>query len=322
MKPLRLNVFLRTAILTIAVVCILLGSSASPALALTGSYGIHDPSMILVGSCYYAFGTGDPAVNHGNIRILKSCGGISGSWAFLKTVFNTIPSWIPGVIGTTPGNLWAPEVVNVNGQYRLYYAASSFGTNRSVIALATASNIEGPWTDAGEVIRSTTSNNYNAIDPDYINGKLSFGSFWDGIKMIDINTSTGKRSGSNLYSLASRGGGAIEAASITHNGSFYYLFVSFDKCCAGTSSTYRIMVGRSSSITGPYLDKNGINMLNGGGSQVLATNGSEIGPGGEDVFGSGNLAYHFYDGNDNGAPKLAIRPLSFSNGWPVLGAKR
>jgi arabinan endo-1,5-alpha-L-arabinosidase len=312
----------RTLLVLSLVMIAVLFSSVFPVQALTGSYGIHDPSLIQVGSCYYAFGTGDPAVNNGNIRILKSCGGISGSWAYLKTVFNTIPSWIPGVIGSTPGNLWAPEVVLVGSQYRLYYAASTFGSNRSVIALATATNIEGPWTDAGEVLRSTSSNNYNAIDPDYINGKLSFGSFWDGIKMIDINTSTGKRSGTAMYNLASRGGGAIEAASITHNGSYYYLFVSFDKCCSGTSSTYRIMVGRSTSITGPYVDKNGVNMMSGGGSQILATNGSEIGPGGEDVLGAGNLAYHFYDGNDGGAPKLAIRPLTYSNGWPVLGAKR
>lgn len=321
MKSTRLNYLLKFSILAVVVAGLLLGGSV-PAQALTGSFGIHDPSAIQVGSCYYAFGTGDPAVNHGNIRILKSCGGISGSWAFLKTVFNTIPSWIPGVIGSTPGNLWAPDINLVNGQYRLYYAASTFGSNRSVIGLATASNIEGPWTDAGEVFRSVASNNYNAIDPDYIEGKLAFGSFWDGIKMIDINVSTGKRSGTNLYSLASRGGGAIEAASIVHNGSFYYLFVSFDKCCAGVNSTYRIMVGRSSSITGPYVDKTGKTMLSGGGTQFLARNGSEIGPGGEDVNSLlGFLVYHFYDGNNNGNPKLAIRGLTFSGGWPVIGIK-
>src|SRR4030095_2663667 len=125
---------------------------------------------------------------------------------------------------------------------------------------------------------------------------VAFGSFWDGIKMIDINVSTGKRSGSNLYSLASRGGGAIEAPSIIHRGSFYYLYVSFDRCCAGVNSTYRIMVGCSTSITGPYVDKNCVNMRNGGGSHLLARNGAEIGPGGQDGLGTGNLAYHFYDG--------------------------
>ncbi len=308
---------------SLIVVVLLLAIDAAPAAALSGSLGIHDPSVIQFGSCFYAFGTGDPNVNHGNIRMLKSCGGLSGPWVFLKTVFNTQPGWIPSAIGSSPPNLWAPDISTVNGQFRLYYAASTFGSNRSVIALATASTIEGPWTDAGEVFRSTSPNNYNAIDPEYLEGKLAFGSFWEGIKMIDIDPLTGKRVGSNIYNLASRGGGAIEAAALAHVGSFYYLYVSFDRCCAGVNSTYRIMVGRSTSITGPYVDKNGTPMLNGGGTQMLATNGSEIGPGGQDTLGGGNLAYHCYDGNDNGAPKLAIRTVTYtSDSWPVLGFTR
>jgi beta-xylosidase len=311
MKTIRLSI---SGIAIIALLIVAMLSSQVPAQALSGSFGIHDPSVIQVGSCYYAFGTGTW------LPILKSCTAMSGSWAFDKNVFSALPSWIPGAIGATPGNLWAPDINYVNGQYRLYYAASTFGSNNSVIGLATATNIEGPWTDAGEVFRSTSSNNYNAIDPDYIEGKLSFGSFWDGIKMIDIG-SDGKRSGTAMYNLASRGGGAIEASSIVHVGSYYYLFVSFDKCCAGVNSTYRTMVGRSSSLTGPYADQSGVAMMSGGATQLLATNGNEIGPGGGDVSSlPGYYAYHFYDGAANGASKLQIRPITYSNGWPVLGA--
>src|SRR6185295_1668224 len=138
--------------------------------------------------------------------------------------------------------------------------------------------------------------------------------------MIDIG-SDGKRSGTAMYNLASRGGGAIEAASILHNGSFYYLFVSFDTCCQGVNSTYRTMVGRSSSLTGPYTAQNGTAMMSGGATQLLARNGNEIGPGGGDANGlPGFFAYHFYDGAANGAARLNIRPISFSNGWPAFGA--
>jgi beta-xylosidase len=313
MKTVYLRVSLGIAILSIVVVS-LLGGRPTPAQALSGSFGIHDPSVMQAGSCYYAFGTGTW------LPILRSCGSPFGPWSFLRNTFSSLPSWIPGAIGATPGNLWAPDINFVNGQYRLYYAASTFGTNRSAIGLATASNIEGPWTDAGEVLRSTTSNNYNAIDPDYIEGKLAFGSFWDGIKMIDIG-SDGKRSGTAMFNLASRGGGAIEAASILHSGSFYYLFVSFDTCCQGVNSTYRTMVGRSSSLTGPYTAQDGTAMMSGGATQLLARNGNEIGPGGGDANGlPGFFAYHFYDGAANGAAKLNIRPISFSNGWPVFGA--
>ena len=122
-----------------------------------------------------------------------------------------------------------------------------------------------------------------------------------------------------MYDLASRGGGPIEAASLAHHAGFYYLYVSFDRCCAGTNSTYRVMVGRSTSITGPYVDQSGAPLMNGGGTQVLAANGYEIGPGGEDVLGDGYLAYHYYDARDNGAPKLGIRSVTYPDGWPVLG---
>ena len=321
-KSLKIKTLVLVSILAIALVGLLPYSDPASVQALSGSIGIHDPSVIQVGSCYYAFGTGTW------LPILKSCSGMYGSWTFDKNVFSALPSWIPGVIGSTPTNLWAPDINYVNGQYRVYYAGSTFGTNKSVIGLATASNIEGPWTDAGELIRSVSTDTYNAIDPDYVEGKLSFGSFWSGIKMIDIG-SDGKRSGTALYSLATRGGGtcaagsacAIEASSIIHNGSYYYLFVSFDLCCKGTSSTYRTMMGRSSSLTGPYADESGTAMLSGGGTQLLATNGNEIGPGGGDVSSlPGYYAYHFYDGAANGASKLQIRPITYSNGWPVLGA--
>jgi arabinan endo-1,5-alpha-L-arabinosidase len=306
---------IRIGIVSLILMTLFVTTSGSPAQALSGSIGIHDPSVIQASNgCFYAFGTGTW------LPILKSCG-MFGSWARLKNVFSSLPSWIPSVIGSSPGNLWAPDINFFNGKYYLYYAASTFGSNTSVIGLATATDIEGTWTDQGEVLRSNSSNNFNAIDPDYNGGWLSFGSFWDGIKMRKINTTTGKLDTSNttLVSLASRGGGAIEAPSIQFNGGFYYLFVSFDKCCAGLSSTYRIMVGRSTSITGPYVDQNGVNMRNGGGTQLLATNGAEVGPGGQDVMGN-YMVYHFYDGNANGAAKLNIRPINFSNGWPVLGA--
>jgi|GEM_PF-2816592 len=310
MKTIRSS-FLIIAILTLLTISIIGGTV--PAQALSGSFGTHDPSIIQAGGCYYAFGTGTW------LPILRSCTSMYGPWSFLKNTFSSLPSWIPGAIGATPGNLWAPDINFVNGQYRLYYAASSFGTNRSAIGLATASNIEGPWTDAGEVFRSTTSNNYNAIDPDYIEGKLAFGSFWDGIKMIDIGAD-GKRSGTAMYNLASRGGGAIEAPSIVHQGNFYYLFVSFDTCCQGLNSTYRTMVGRSTSLTGPYVAQNGTAMMSGGGTQLLASSGNEIGPGGGDGNAlPGFFGYHFYDGAANGAARLNIRPIVYTNDWPSFG---
>ena len=117
--------------------------------------------------------------------------------------------------------------------------------------------------------------------------------------------------------------GPIEAASILEHGGAFYLFVSFDQCCKGVASTYNIRVGRAGRIEGPYRDKDGKAMLEGGGSLLLGTTGRFIGPGGQEAVKTTTgdwLAYHYYDGDAFGASKLQFSPLSWSAGdWPELG---
>ncbi|RZL12831.1 MAG: T9SS type A sorting domain-containing protein, partial [Hymenobacter sp.] len=95
-------------------------------------------------------------------------------------------------------------------------------------------------------------------------------------------------------------------------------------CCAGVTSTYYVQMGRSTSPTGPFLDKNGVNLLSGGGSNFLVTQNANIGPGQVGLFvenGLNYLSYHYYDGTKNGAPTLGITSLSWdANGWPVADA--
>jgi arabinan endo-1,5-alpha-L-arabinosidase len=213
----------------------------------------------------------------------------------------------------------------------LYYAASSFGSNNSAIFLATStSGLPGTWTNLGKVYSTTTSSDHNAIDPNLIVDRrgtwwLALGSFWTGIKMIQIDPSTGKQPSSNkaVYSLAQRGGtGAVEAASIMYHAGNYYLFTSWDVCCRGTSSTYKVMVGRSATITGPYTDRSGARQTSGGGTEVLATHGTVIGPGGQSPLTDGDgdlLVYHYYDGADRGTPKLGLNHLGWDTAaWPYV----
>jgi arabinan endo-1,5-alpha-L-arabinosidase len=140
--------------------------------------------------------------------------------------------------------------------------------------------------------------------------------------MVALNPSTGKRSDSNILSIASRpdtSDGAIEAPYITRRGNYYYLWVSFDRCCAGAASTYRTMVGRSTSVTGPYVDRNGRAMTAGGGTEVLASHGSIHGPGHPAVFTDSDadvLVYHYYA--DNGAALLGINLIRNESDWPVI----
>jgi arabinan endo-1,5-alpha-L-arabinosidase len=300
---------------------------------LQGDFRTHDPSIIRQDSAYYVFSTGDEGgLNHGTIQIRRSTD--LAIWKLVGTIFPSIPEWVGAELGGVPPNLWAPDISFFNDKYHLYYAGSRFGTNKSVIGLATNITLDPAspqyhWVDEGLVIRSVPTDNWNAIDPNLSFDAdhtpwLSLGSFWDGIKMRRIDPSTGKLAAADtqLYALASRQGGAIEAPSIVYRDGYYYLFVSFDLCCRGADSTYKIMVGRSMNITGPYVDRAGKRMDQGGGTLLLEGKQRYRGPGGQTVYlddGVYRMVNHYYDLLDLGISKLQIHDLSWtSDGWPQV----
>lgn len=296
-------------------------------LELTGDLRAPDPSLVrdeLTGN-WYVFSTGDPLVGGGTIQIRRSTD--LHNWTYVGTVFNAIPAWVTQAVpGVT--NLWAPEVHVHGGMFYLYYAASTFGSNLSVIGLATNRTLDpDQWVDQGIVAGSQATDDFNAIDPAVIEGKdgtpyLAFGSFWSGIRMWTLQWPSGKLApgqGAPL-SLADRfvPPNAIEAAELTYHDGWFYLFVSFDFCCQGTNSTYKIAVGRSRSPTGPFFDKIGTPLEHGGGTVLLSEQGTQFGPGGESVYGDW-LAYHYYDGTANGDIHLGIRKIVWSkDGWPII----
>jgi arabinan endo-1,5-alpha-L-arabinosidase len=190
------------------------------------------------------------------------------------------------------------------------------------------------------VLESHAEDDFNAIDPNLSMDAqghtwLAFGSFWSGIKMRRIDRKTGKLSteDTKVYSLASRkrpdnpppnppglpgNWQAVEAPFIVHHDRYYYLFVSFDLCCRGAKSSYKTMVGRSRSITGPYVDAGGKAMLDGGGTPLLVGNDRWAGPGGESLLRSKNgdiIVFHAYDGK-TGHPYLQISSIAWIKGWP------
>ncbi len=294
-------------------------ASAYPAPGrVTGDFGVHDPSAVKrADGSYLVAHTGD------DIALRTSTDRVA-----FRNAGAVFPNGAPWTTTYTGGSrrLWAPDLSYHDGQYWLYYSASTFESNRSAIFLATSpSGNSGTWTHRGLVVESRGSDNFNAIDPDLVVDDrggwwLSFGSFWSGIKMIALNPATGLRFDSAMRSLAGRNGGPIEAPNIVKRGAYYYLFVSFDYCCRGASSTYRVMVGRSTSVTGPYVARDGTAMTSGGGTEILAGQGSVHGPGHQDVLADGNtdvLVYHYYA--DNGVPRLGVNSLTFdSAGWPIL----
>ncbi len=286
---------------------------------------VNDPSMVLPdGQDYYLYSTGV------GLRAYRSTD--LKDWNPLPTPIPAIPTWVKELIPSHRGHFWAPDLIHLNNQFLLYCSVSSFGKNTSAIALTTSPSLnpnspDYNWTDQGTVIQSAPPDDFNAIDPAITltpDGKLwmAFGSFWSGIKLIELNPATGKRisTDSPIYALAHSD--AIEAPHIHHHNGFYYLFVNWGTCCQGINSTYNIRIGRSPTITGPYLDREGKDMLHGGGSLFLSSEGAQIGPGHANVWkATGQLYFscHFYDGTDQGKSKLTILPLTYDeNGWPTL----
>jgi len=306
--------------------------------------GTHDPSIIKDGDTWYVFATATDPKRAGELPI--RCSQDLHRWQLCGYVLPGIPEWIRKVSPKTK-ELWAPDISFFDGSYHLYYAYSAFGVNTSGIALLTnktldPKNPQYQWEDHGMVLESKASDDFNAIDPNLLldnkgDAWLSFGSFWGGIKMRKLDRKTGKLAMDDikLYSLASRARPdnpppappglpanwqAIEAPFIVyhHDESYYYLFVSFDLCCRGTKSTYKTMVGRARDVTGPYLDKTGKPMSEGGGSPLLVGNQRWLGPGGESVrLGKDRdlLVFHAYD-VATGRPSLQISTLAWKDGWP------
>ncbi len=300
---------------------------------------VHDPVIIRQDSNYYIFATGM------GISVMSSTE--RKHWKQEKPVFDKAPDWAVKAIPGFVGHIWAPDISYHNGQYYLYYAVSAFGKNTSAIGVATnktlnKSSQDFKWTDHGKVIQSVPGRDlWNAIDPNLTLDEkktpwLVFGSFWNGMKLVKLdNNFTSVTQPEEWYTVAARkrdfilpdsvaGDAAIEAPFIYKHDNYYYLFVSFDYCCRGEKSTYKMMVGRSEKIIGPYVDRDGVSMNLGGGSVVLEGNKNWYGVGHNAVAafnGSDYLIYHAYDGNDNGRSKLQIEQITWVNGWPYVGRR-
>ena len=326
--------------LTLVVAALWLGglAVARAQLPFYGNYYLHDPSTLIKnGNSYFIYGDGQ---------------GISGvtstdlrNWSAVSSIFSPTnpPAWTTNAVSGFTGYFWAPDIAYFNGRYNLYYACSSWGTINSAIGLVTSSSLTSPvWTDQGKVIQSnaggqvTTNTDltaYNCIDPAILvdtNGSvwMSFGSYSDGILIMQLDPATGKRIAPNspIYRVSNNGptffSNTEEGSYLYQHGGYYYLFVNFGGCCAGVDSTYNIRVGRSTNVFGPFLDHAGINMTNGGGTKFLESTARYIGPGHAAVMndnGTNWFTFHYYDGNNNGAATVGLMQMNWTaDSWPTL----
>ena len=289
---------------------------------------IHDPVMAQEDGTYYVFSTGG--------RIPVYCSQDMIEWEFCTRVFLRNPSWTRA-INPNLSDIWAPDISYFNDRWHLYYAVSTFGSQESAIGLATNVTLDPAaadyaWSDHGLVLQSRPGDPWNAIDANLVLDQtgepwLAWGSYWHGIWLAKVDKSTGLISDdpSSYHNLADRTAGgstAIEAPFIVPHGGEWFLFASFDQCCQGSNSTYNVRVGRSDSLTGPYMDRDGRLLTEGGGTLLLDAYGQWKGPGHNGVYvedGAEWFVYHAYDSQQNGIPKLRIESIAWdADGWPTL----
>ena len=260
---------------------------------------------------------------------------------------SVIPKW---TMDSVPGfrlHVWAPDVIKYHGKWWLAYSCSTFGKNGSAIGLLSNRSLSFPgWEDEGCIVTSREKrDNWNAIDPNFVIDEndmpwMVWGSFWDGIQLARLDTTMHIAKGEKPRTIARRydpdfkpseanptskyaGTNAIEAPFIFKHGGYYYLFVSWDYCCRGAKSNYRVAVGRSQSVEGPYLDREGKDMLLGGGTLFLEGDKQAFEAAGhcaaytfgdEDIF-----VCHGYSIAHKGASILVQRPIAWTpDGWPQL----
>ena len=310
----------------------MMAAHAAPAAFPRGDLGIHDPSTII--RCkdkYYLFGSG--------VNIISKSSPDKTLWTSGAAVFTNAPAWTTNAVPGFQGYFWAPDVFFLNGRYRLYYAISTWGSQVSAIGLVTNPTLDPSdpayqWTDQGIVIQSSNGSPYNTIDPGVTldaagNPWMVFGSYWTGIYVVQLDPLTGLRIAPDSPTYRVAYNSSIEASCILRRDGYYYLFANWGSCCSGVNSTYNIRVGRSANITGPYLDRNGIDMVNNGGTLFLQGTGKYTGPGHIGFLvenGREWFSYHYYDANAYapwygayGPSEFDLRPLSWTaDNWPAF----
>lgn len=305
---------------------------------------VHDPVMAWENGVCYLYCTG-----HG-IGLMTSTDG--NRWTINRggVLSNNIPAWTRDSVSGFENHIWAPDIIRYRNKWYQAYSCSTFGKNTSAIGLLSNTSLANAsgWKDEGCIVSSKGKrNDWNAIDPNFIideKGKpwMTWGSFWDGIQMVQLDKNMHVKRGAKPFTIARRhspgdttaepnptskyaGTNAIEAPFIMRHGDYYYLFVSWDYCCRGIKSNYRVAVGRSKNVAGPYLDRNGKDMLTGGGTIILEGDKKEYEAMGHcaayhhtdlpaDLF-----ICHGYSVAKNGASILVKKRINWtSDGWLTL----
>ncbi|KAF7377571.1 hypothetical protein MSAN_00179700 [Mycena sanguinolenta] len=295
------------------------------------------PTMCKLGATYFIFtgGIGIPIYTSADLV----------AWTHVGSVFPAGAPWTAPYTGGDNLKLWAPDCRIVNGAFRLFYAASTLGSQNSAIFYAySTTGASGTWTNGGLVLSSSAADDFNASSfissslfhaqviqlgyrsqPEYPVPYLSFGSYWSGIKGVQLNPTTYLPLSATYDSLAYRDNGvepmglpnSEEAPVIWHYGDFWYLFTSWN----ADKAYYQIHVARSSTYNSGYIGEAGLAALDNGGTLILPAHDLILGPGGQDIFvdtdGTPYIVYHYKVGTAL-THQIGLNKLNMSTGWPVV----
>ncbi|WP_158685335.1 family 43 glycosylhydrolase [Microbacterium halophytorum] len=305
-------------------------TAAPPAgqLPLTGDLDVHDPTM----AYDEAAGLYVLADSHNEIRTAPTK---SGPWRSVGEVERA--EWTHDVPNST--TLWAPHLQKIGDTFYYYYSQSSFGSSTSAIGVKTTKtpadpssyvDLGRPVVASGALAEGEQPLEVNAIDPAVIQDAdgtwwMTWGSFWEGIVIQQLDDDLTSVVGEPTL-LASRQAddNPVEGPAIFERDGYYYLLLSWGKCCSAENSTYKVAVGRSENIAGPYVDQAGVRLDEGGGTVILDSRESAEGvtpeglyraPGGGDVFTEDDVNYYVYHAY-RPENTLGIRPMSWRDGWP------
>lgn len=301
---------------------------------------VHDPVMAKEDGVYHIFATG--------MGIQRMTSKDRKNWQVkAMPVMTVMPKWTRDSVPGFDKHVWAPDIIRWHNKWWLAYSCSTFGKNGSAIGLLSAAKLDSPiWNDEGCIVASRENrDNWNAIDPNFVIDDndtpwMVWGSFWDGIQIVRLDTTMHVAKGEKPRTLARRyapgtttaepnptsahaGTNAIEAPFVMKHQGYYYLFVSWDYCCRGSKSNYRVAVGRSKNVDGPYLDKRSNDMLNGGGTVLLEGDKKQYEATGHcaaySIDGKDIFICHGYSTEMKGAPVLIQREIRWTDdGWPEL----